>query len=150
DAIAGRLREQFGTVTDAQVMVFGPPPVRGVGRAGGFALMVEDRGDFGPTFLQEQTENIVRKGNAEPGFLGISSVFRANVPQFHIEPDPGACMMGGIRLKDFADTLSIYDGSLYVNDFNLFGRTWQVIVQAEAEARDQPEDLPRLQTRNSR
>jgi multidrug efflux pump len=78
------------------------------------------------------------------------SVFRANVPQLHVDPDPAACMMRGVSLLDFATTLSVYEGSLYVNDFNLFGRTWQVIIQAEPEFRDQPEDLPRLQVRNSR
>src|SRR5262249_31999437 len=135
---------------DASVAVFGPPPVRGVGRAGGFAIMIEDRGDFGPDFLQQQTENIVRKGNQLPGIVNMFPVFRANVPQLHIRPHPEACMMRGVRLKDFADTLSVYEGSLYVNDFNRFGRTWQVIVQAETGSRTRPEDLPQLRVRNTR
>jgi multidrug efflux pump len=202
EAIANSLRGQFAReIYGASVAVFGPPPVRGVGRAGGFALMVEDRGDFGPGGLQAQTENLVRKGNAlnragqdigqlsrqveqakeliaktsaspalspeekqkveqarkliaeadlQPALIGMFSVFRANVPQLHIEPNPGACMMRGVSLQDFSDTLQAYEGSLYVNDFNLFGRTWQVIVQAEAGFRRRPEDLPSIAVRNVR
>jgi multidrug efflux pump len=151
DAIAAGLRQRFGKeIHEAQVAVFGPPPVRGVGRAGGFALMIEDRGDVGLTELQHQTENLVRRGNKEPGLVGMFSVFRANVPQLRIEPDAGAAMMRGVSLQDFSDTLGIYEGSLYVNDFNLFGRTWQVIVQADEPFRRQPEDLPQLRMRNSR
>jgi multidrug efflux pump len=202
DAIANKLREEFGRqVPEAAVAVFGPPPVRGVGRAGGFALMVEDRGDFGPGELQSQTEKLVRKGNElnragqaiaslrqqveqakeliahvekqpevsaeqrheveqakkliatadlQPALLIMPPVFRANVPQLHIEPDPRACMMRGVSLWDFANTVQAYEGSLYVNDFNRFGRTWQVIVQAESNYRQRPEDLPPLAIRNVR
>ncbi len=149
DAIAARLRQRFAAeVYDAAVAVFGPPPVRGAGRAGGFALMVEDRGDLGPKELQAQTENLVHAGSHTPGLLGMFSVFRANVPQLHIDPDPRECMTRGVSLQDFADTLTIYQGSLYVNDFNRFGRTWQVIVQAEPRFRNRPEELTRLAVRN--
>ncbi len=149
DAIAARLRQRFATeVYDAAVAVFGPPPVRGAGRAGGFALMVEDRGDLGPKELQAQTENLVHAGSHTPGLLGMFSVFRANVPQLHIDPDPRECMTRGVSLQDFADTLTIYQGSLYVNDFNRFGRTWQVIVQAEPRFRNRPEEITRLAVRN--
>src|SRR5262249_21386324 len=135
---------------DANIAVFGPPPVRGVGRAGGFALMVEDRGDLGLTTLQEETEKLVGKGYTNPGLVGLFSVFRANVPQVRVRPDPRACMMRGVSLKDFADTLQVYEGSQYVNDFNLFGRTWQVIVQSEADHRQKAESLAMLETRNIR
>jgi multidrug efflux pump len=151
DVIANNLRQQFGKeILDASVAVFGPPPVRGVGRAGGFAMMLEDRGDVGLTTLQKQTENLVRKGNETPGLIGLFSVFRANVPQLHVDPNPAACMMRGVSLQNFADTLGVYEGSLYVNDFNRFGRTWQVIVQAESKFRRRPEDVPQLRVRNIR
>jgi multidrug efflux pump len=171
DAIANRLRVELGQkIHGAMVAIFGPPPVRGVGRAGGFALMVEDRGDLGPRVLQEQTENLIRKAGTvnregqditesrqkganadlQPALVGMFSVFRANVPQLHIEPSPAACMMRGVRMVDFSDTVQAYEGSLYVNDFNRFGRTWQVIVQAEAGFRQRPEDLPSLAIRNVR
>src|SRR5262249_16148369 len=94
DAIAARIRQQCEKeIPDAIVLVFPPPPVRGVGRAGGFALMIEDRGDFGPQELQAQTENIFRKGNQTPGLVCLPPVFRANVPMYHIDPDPGACAL---------------------------------------------------------
>ena len=130
-------------------MVFPPPPVRGVGRAGGFALMVEDRGDLGPTALQKETEKLVAVGNQTPGLMALFSPFRANVPQLKVEPDAQACMEKQVSLHDFADTLQVFQGSLYVNDFNLFGRTWQVIVQADQEFRDQVEDIPKLQVRSA-
>jgi len=150
-AIAMTLNQRYSQeISDAAVAVFGPPPVRGVGRAGGFAIMIEDRGDFGPAALQEQIDNMVGKARSQPGLPQMFSVFRANVPQLHIHPDRSACMMRGVSLKDFSDTLQVYEGSLYVNDFNLFGRTWQVIVQADSAFRDQPEDLPQLKVRNSR
>jgi multidrug efflux pump len=149
DAIANTLRTRFAQeVPDGMVAVFGPPPVRGVGRAGGFALMVEDRGDQGPRELQAQTENLMAKGNQTPGLTSLFSVFRANVPQLQIQPDRRQCMKLGVSLRDFADTLSVFEGSLYVNDFNLFGRTWQVIVQAESPYRRRPEDLVGLKVRS--
>ncbi len=90
DAIATHLREEFGKIEEAMVAVFGPPPVRGVGRAGGFTMMVEDRGDVGPALLQTETENLVRAGNETPGLVGLFSMFRANVPQINVEPDPAS------------------------------------------------------------
>src|SRR5262249_14906697 len=158
EAIANKLRMLVAQhVHEAQVAVFGPPPVRGVGRAGGFALMIEDRGAVGPAFLQEQTEKLGRKGSMlgkderhPMGMFAMFSVFRANVPQLHIDPDPGACMMRGVSLRDFASTVSVYEGSLYVNDFNRFGRTWQVIVQAESGWRERPDSLAQLKVRNVR
>ncbi len=110
--------------------------------------MVEDRGDLGSRELQKQTENLVNRARETPGLVGVFSVFRANVPQLHIDADSRECLAKGVQLTDFADTLAIYQGSLYVNDFNLFGRTWQVIVQADSDFRDQSEDLARLKVRN--
>jgi len=131
------------------VQVFPPPPVRGVGRAGGFTLMVQDRGASGLNALQEQTETLVREGNDQPQLANLFSPFRANVPMLKVEPDTREAMEKGVNLADFAETLRVYQGSLYVNDFNLFGRTWQVIVQAEDEFRDQVEDISKFKVRNS-
>jgi multidrug efflux pump len=165
DAIANDLRMKFAKeIYDANVAIFPPPPVRGVGRAGGFAIMIEDRGDLGSDALQKEVEKLGQiSSQPDPEkypwligpdgtskLVGVFSVFRANVPQVHIEPDRGAAMMRGINLQNFADTLSVYEGSLYVNDFNRFGRTWQVNVQAEAPFRQNIEDLPKLRTRNVR
>jgi multidrug efflux pump len=150
DAIADRLRKQFtAEVPDAQISVFGPPPVRGVGRAGGFKIMVEDRGDVGPSILQGQTENLAEKATEQPDLVGLSSVFRANVPQLYVDIDRTECMTKDVSLRDLNETLQTYLGSLYVNDFNLFGRTWQVVVQSDAKFRNQLEDVQRLKVRNS-
>jgi multidrug efflux pump subunit AcrB len=165
DAILARLRMEFATkIQDADVQIVGPPPVRGAGRGGGFAIMIEDRGDLGPAKLQEQVDTLCRLGNQvtpadaqrlaeltgrpDRVIAAMFTAFRANVPQLKIDPDRATCMARGVRLQDFADTLNIYQGSLYVNDFNLFDRTWQVNVQADAQYRDRVEQLYRLSVRN--
>jgi multidrug efflux pump len=135
-------------VYEAQVTVLGPPPVRGVGRAGGFKLMVEDRGDVGPRVLQEQTENLTDAARKSPDLTRLSSVFRANVPQLYFDANRRECMTKEVALRDLFDTLQVYLGSLYVNDFNLFGRTWQVIVQAEPRFRNTVDGVRRLKVRN--
>ncbi|HEV3003713.1 MAG TPA: efflux RND transporter permease subunit [Pirellulales bacterium] len=150
-AILEHLQQEFARqITDATYIVFPPPPVRGVGRAGGFMIMIEDRGDVGPSGLQAETDNLVRRANETPGLTRVFSSFRANVPQLRVEVDPAQCMTRGVTLAAFADTLRIYQGSLYVNDFNKFGRTWQVIVQAEPRFRNRPETIDRLRVRNDR
>ncbi len=150
EAIMNKLRGEFAMqIPEAVIAAFGPPPVRGVGRAGGFMIMIEDRGDLGSKTLQEQTENLVARANQQPELTGNTSVFRANVPQIYLDVDRTACMLKGVQLQDVFDTLQVYLGSLYVNDFNLFGRTWQVIAQAEANYRDQKDDIRRLHIRNS-
>jgi multidrug efflux pump len=156
EAIIAALQKKFDAlVYEAQVTVLGPPPVRGVGRAGGFKMMVEDRGDVGPRVLQEQTENLtdvakgyVEKETGKPAVTRLSSVFRANVPQLFFDANRRECMTKEVALRDLFDTLQIYLGSLYVNDFNLFGRTWQVIVQAEPRFRNTVDSIKRLKVRN--
>jgi multidrug efflux pump len=150
EAIMNRLRQRFASeIPEAMIAAFGPPPVRGVGRAGGFMVMIEDRGDLGPEALQHQTENLVDNANRQLELTGNTSVFRANVPQIDLKVDRRACMLKGVQLQDVFDTLQIYLGSLYVNDFNLFGRTWQVIAQADQRYRDRDDDIRMLRVRNS-
>ncbi|HQU42000.1 MAG TPA: efflux RND transporter permease subunit [Pirellulales bacterium] len=148
-AIMQYLQQEAGKIKEANIMIFPPPPIRGVGRAGGFMLMVEDRGDVGPAALQEATEGLIAAASQTAGIMRPFSPFRANVPQIRVTPDPRQCMTRHVSLADFADTLRIYQGSLYVNDFNKFGRTWQVIVQADPKFRKSIDDLPRLKVRNS-
>ena len=132
-------------------MIFGPPPVRGVGRAGGFMIMIEDRGDLGPRPLQAQTENLVELANQQPELVprqhvGLPGQRAAGLPRRR--PHGAACSRGSSS-RTSSRRSQVYLGSLYVNDFNLFGRTWQVIVQAEAKYRDQIDDIRRLRVRNS-
>jgi multidrug efflux pump len=148
-AIVGKLTQAFQSIPEAFVMVVPPPPMRGVGRAGGFTLMIQDRGDLGPQALQAETENLVRTALADPRLANAMSAFRANVPMLKVDPDVRECMEKGVSLADFAETLRVYQGSLYVNDINLFGRTWQVLVQADYPFRDELEDIPKLKVRNA-
>jgi multidrug efflux pump len=177
--VAKRLQERFDAeVPEAMVRIFPPPPVRGVGRAGGFMIMIEDRGDAGLSPLQEETERLVKLAGKIPhpdnggrflrdkkgqlaldqdgdpipamkALTGLSSVFRANVPQLYADVNRTNAMQKEVSLKDLFDTLQIYLGSLYANDFNLFGRTWQVIVQAQPRFRNQPSDVNKLKVRNA-
>ena len=123
------------------VSVFPAPPVRGVGRTGGFKLMVEDRGDLGltdPSAAGRQPGGEGRRSIRSPRKLPLlimqPNVFRANAPQLYVDMNRTQCMTMGVPLADAFNTLQVYLGSLYVNDFNLFGRTWQVIVQADARS----------------
>ena len=150
EAIIAELRKRFAKqVPEAVITVLPPPPVRGVGRAGGFKLMVEDRGDNSLKTLQGQTDNLVDKARKNPKLTSLAATFRANVPQYFVDVNRAEVMTKDLRLQDVFDTLRIYLGSLYVNDFNRFGRTWQVIVQADARFRNQVDYVPRLKVRNS-
>jgi hydrophobe/amphiphile efflux-1 (HAE1) family protein len=148
--VATLQRRLFREVEEAQIGVFGPPPVRGLATAGGFKVMIEDRASEGPTALQEQTDNLVQLGNEQQkrGLRGLITVFRANTPQLYVDIDRTKCKMLGVALSDVFATLQVELGGLYVNDFNQFGRTWQVNAQADIPFRMQPEDLRRLYVRN--
>jgi multidrug efflux pump len=149
DAIMATLQQKlYKGIEDAQFLVIGAPPVRGLGATGGFKIMIEDRGDNGLEALQDQTDNIVQLGNQQPGLRGLLSIFRANTPQLYVDIDRTKCKTMGVALSDVFDTLQIDLGGLYVNDFNQFGRTWQVNAQADVPYRMQPEDVGRLQVRN--
>ena len=161
EAITNELRRRYASeIPEAQVIVFPPPAVQGLGRAGGFKLMIEDRGDVGMAMLQSQTENVIemskpaekdgkRIRDGVPAVSGLSTVFKANSPQLFADVDRDACLSHGVSLGDVFGTLQGYLGSRYVNDFNLFGRTWQVIVQADSRFRNQVEDVRKLKVRNS-
>jgi multidrug efflux pump len=150
-SIAAYLTAEFDKIHDAMIQVFPPPPVRGVGRAGGFAFVVEDRGDLGATRLQEEADHLIFLGNQpNSGVMRLFTAYRANVPQLHVQPNARECEARGVSIGDVNDTLVVYQGSLYVNDFNLLGRTWQVIVQSDAPFRTDPRQLSRLKVRSSR
>ncbi len=148
-AIAATLNQKFGAIQDAYIAIFPPPPVQGLGTIGGFRLQVQDRGSVGFEELYKQTQNLIAKGNATPGLAGMFSSFQINVPQIHAEVDREKAKSQGIDLDDVYDTMQIYLGSLYANDFNRFGRTYQVNVQAEPGFRLQAEDIVKLKTRNA-
>jgi len=149
DVIAAQLKSALDEqIQEAVINVFGAPPIDGLGTAGGFKLVVEDRGDNGLAELQAVSQRIVDEGEREPGLRGLFTSFRADTTWLHIDIDRSAVKSRGVSMADVFDVLQVYFGSLYVNDFNRFGRTWQVNVQADAKYRMTVEDLKRLKVRN--
>ena len=149
DAVAAELNKQYGAIQEAFIAVFPPPPVQGLGQVAGFKLYVEDRSSTGLVPLFKETTTAVQKGNQTPALAGVFSSFDVNVPQIDSHVDREKVKTYGIPLGDVFDTMQVYLGSLYVNDFNRFGRTYQVNVQAESPYRLQPEDISHLKTRNA-
>jgi multidrug efflux pump subunit AcrB len=150
DAIAAQLRERCQKeVRGGLVTTFGGPPVEGLGTTGGFKLIVEDRGGLGLGELQRVTEQIVNRGNRTPGLRGLFSGSRASTPWLYLDIDRTKCLALGVPVSDVFSTLQVYLGSFYVNNFNNFGRTWQVVVQADQGFRDRVEAIRRLQVKSS-
>jgi hydrophobe/amphiphile efflux-1 (HAE1) family protein len=144
------LKKRFAGIQAGRVIVLPPPALRGLGNAGGFKFQVQDLNNAGLTALQDATNKLMDAVRAEPGFNSILSGFRANVPQFYLDIDRQAAKNMGISLADINETLQVYLGSAYVNDFNLFGRTYQVTAMAEPKFRVRQEDVLRLKTRNQK
>jgi multidrug efflux pump subunit AcrB len=150
EAIAGRIRGRLQReVPEASVLVFGAPAVRGLGNAGGFKLMVEATGDVNFDALQARADNLAAQGNQQPGLVGLFNGFRARTPQLYVDIDRTKAKTMGVALTDVFDALQAYLGSYYVNDFNRFGRTWQVNVQADAPFRVDADVVRQLKVRNA-
>ncbi|HEC59210.1 hypothetical protein LCGC14_0528670 [marine sediment metagenome] len=149
DAIAGRLQQKYGAIQEAFIAIFPPPPVQGLGTTGGFKLQIEDRNDQGYKVLDDVVNEVKAKANQDPALVGVYSNYNVNVPQLFANLDRTKAVQLGIPVDEVFRTLQIYLGSLYVNDFNQFGRTYQVIAQADKEFRSTPQDIGRLQARNS-
>ena len=149
--IGQKIRKQcFDEILDAQIAVFGAPPVDGLGNAGGFKLMIEDLTGGELATLQAQADTVAAKGNEQPGLVGLFNSFRSNTPQLYIDVDRTKCKSMGVPLNDVFTALSVYLGGYYVNDFNQFGRTWQVNLQGDAKFRIRPEDVKSLKVKNAR
>jgi len=149
DVIAARLQDALQReIADGLVNVFGAPPLDGLGTAGGFKLVIEDRGDSGMKTLQEVADDKVESGSRLPGLQNLFTSFRANTPWLYLNIDRIQAKTKGVSMGELFNTLQVYLGSLYVNDFNRFGRTWQVNVQAASDYRKQIEDLRQLRIRS--
>lgn len=147
-AIAGELNGKFAAIQDGSIAVFPPPPVMGLGTIGGFKMQIEDRAGLGSEEVYRQTQALVAAAQKEPALAGVFSGFQINVPQVRADIDREKARAQGMNLTDLFETMQVYLGSLYVNDFNRFGRTYEVHVQADQKFRTDPEDVLRLQTRN--
>ena len=148
-AIAETLNQQFGAIQEAFVAIFPPPPVNGLGTIDGFKLHIQDRADLGYEALYAASQELIGKAWQTPGLTRVFTSYQINVPQLEADMDRMKAKSQGVPLANVFETMQIYLGSLYVNDFNRFGRTYQVIAQADAQFRDRPEDITRLKTRNA-
>ncbi|MGI8601398.1 MAG: efflux RND transporter permease subunit [Verrucomicrobiales bacterium] len=148
-AIAGALQQQFAGISEAFVAIFPPPAVMGLGTIGGFKMQIQDRASHGYTELYKATQALIGKAYATPGLARVFSGFQVNVPQLFADVDREKAKALGVNLQEVFATLQIYLGSLYVNDFNRFGRTYQVVLQADGPFRRTSEDIARLKVRNA-
>jgi multidrug efflux pump len=146
--IIQNLRRQLSGMQEARLSVFPPPPVRGLGTAGGFKLEVQDRSGAGLEALQSATEALAAAGNQQPGLVGLFTPFNANTPQLYADVDRTKAKKLNVPLSNLFDTLQVYMGSAYVNDFNLLGRTYRVTAQAAGAFRTNPEEIAKLKTRS--
>jgi multidrug efflux pump len=148
EAIAAEINKRMGAVEDAFVMVLPPPPVSGLGTTGGFKMMLEDRGNLGYDALYKAAQAMQAKAWMDPRLQGVFSSYQINVPQLFADVDRVKAKQLGVPLQTIYQTLQVNLGSLYVNDFNQFGRTYQVRVQADAQFRSQPEQIAQLKVRS--
>ena len=148
-AIAASLNKQFAAIPDATIQVFPPPPVFGLGNIGGFRMQIEDRGGLGPIALNKAVLDIETAAAKDPRLAGVFSSYSVGTPKIRADVDREKARAQGVSLTDLYETMQVYLGSLYVNDFNRFGRTYQVNVQGDQRFRLEPEDIGHLQTRNA-
>jgi multidrug efflux pump len=148
-AIVGSLNKQYSQIQEALIAMFPPPPVQGLGTIGGFKFEIEDRAGLGYEALDQATKAFLAKAGQAPELAGLFSSFQVNVPQLYADIDRQKARQLGVAVTDVFDTLQIYLGSLYVNDFNKFGRTYSVRVQADAPFRARADDIGQLKVRSA-
>jgi multidrug efflux pump len=149
EAILGRLMGQFSQIQEGFALVFPPPAVQGLGTAGGFKLQIRDLGGRTPQDLQTVTEQVIASVSQDPRLRNVITSYRASVPQLWAQVDREKVKSQNVAVTDVFETLQTYLGSLYVNDFNFLGRTYQVTAQADAPFRQRPSDIAVLKTRNA-
>jgi hydrophobe/amphiphile efflux-1 (HAE1) family protein len=147
-ALQAELFKRLSVIQEAQVFVAAPPPVSGIGNAGGFRMMVEDRAGSGPEALQNATYAMMGRAAQTPGVTQVFSLFENKTPQLYLDIDRVKAQLLGINIPDVFAALQIYLGSAYVNDFNLFGRTYRVVAQAADQYRADTRDVLNIRVRN--
>jgi multidrug efflux pump len=150
EGIAAEVNKRMGVIQDAFVMVLSPPPVNGLGTTGGFKMMIEDRGNLGYDELNKAVQAFMGKAAGDKRLAGVFSGYQINVPQLFANVDRVKAKQLGVPLSEINQALQINLGSLYVNDFNQYGRTYQVRVQADAPFRSQREQISQLKVRNDK
>ncbi|MDG2520129.1 efflux RND transporter permease subunit [Caulobacter segnis] len=149
ETIVGELNAKLGQIPDAYIASFPPPSVQGLGTIGGFRMQIVDKAGLGSDELYKETQNLIAKAQKDPALAGVFSSYQVGVPKIEADIDREKARASGVSLTDLFETMQVYLGSLYVNDFNRFGRTYEVNVQADQRFRLQPEQILRLQTRNA-
>jgi multidrug efflux pump subunit AcrB len=148
--ITGELFKKFAPIQDAVIFVVQPPPVAGIGNAGGFRMMVEDRAGRGAIALQQTAAALAARAGQTPGvFPQVFTLFETSTPQLYLDIDRTKAQLLGVNVADVFGALQVFIGSSYVNDFNLFGRTFRVTAQADAPFRNDPQDVLKLRVRNA-
>lgn len=148
ETIVQRLREEVAHIQEAMILVVTPPPIQGLGNTGGFEMLVQQRSGGTAAELQEVVYAMLEGGMEQPGLVGVSSTYSADTPQLFVDIDRTQVLNYGIRLNDVFNTMQSYMGSSYVNDFNKFGKSYQVRVQADSEYRLHASDIGQLEVRN--
>jgi hydrophobe/amphiphile efflux-1 (HAE1) family protein len=144
------LTSRLSSIKDAFIITIPPPPVRGIGNSGGFKMMVQDKRGRGLKSLEQATQEIVGAGNATTGLVGVFSLFNTSTPKIYADIDRLRAQMLGVSADRVFETLEVYLGSTFVNEFNFLGRTYRVTAQADGAFRDDPRDIANLKTRNDR
>lgn len=147
-AIGQKIQMKLAKMTEAFAAVFPPPPIMGLGTTGGFKLQIEDRADRGYEQLDQIVKTVLQKANTTPGLMRIYSNYKVNVPQLFVDLDRTKAKQMGLSIADIFSTLQVYLGSYYINDFNRFGKTYQVIAQADLPFRTSADDIRLLKARN--
>jgi len=148
-AIQRQLQRRLGAIQEAFMIVILPPPVQGIGTADGFRMMIEDRAGRGPQALQNAVFAMMGRAGQTPGVTRVFSLFETATPELYLDIDRTKAQLLGVNIPDVFSALQIYLGSAYVNDFNLFGRTFRVIAQARSEDRLDPADVLKIRVRNN-
>jgi hydrophobe/amphiphile efflux-1 (HAE1) family protein len=148
-AIQGALFQKFAAIEDGLILVVAPPPVRGIGNAGGFRMMIEDRGGRGAQELQGAVAAMMGRAAQTPGLTQVFSLFETSTPQLYLDIDRTKAQMLGVNVSDVFSALQTFLGSSYVNDFNLLGRTFRVTAQADSSYRLDPKDALKIRVRNA-
>jgi HAE1 family hydrophobic/amphiphilic exporter-1/multidrug efflux pump len=148
--LVGEFFMKTGHIKEALVLAFGPPPIFGLGNAGGFEFYVQNRGEGGPQRLFEVTQQLLGAVQQDPMFGQVNTLWRANVPQLYVETDREKAKTLGVPVDEIYNTLAATLGTFYVNDFNKYGRTWQVLMSAEPAYRNRPDDVGAVYVRSDK
>jgi hydrophobe/amphiphile efflux-1 (HAE1) family protein len=147
--LVGEFFMKTAHIKEALVLAFGPPPIFGLGNAGGFEFYLQNRGEGGAARLSEVTQQLLGAVQKDPMFGQVNTLWRANTPQLYVETDREKAKMAGVSLDSLYGTLAATLGTAYVNDFNKYGRTWQVLMSAEPAYRKRPEDIGSIYVRSA-